>query len=194
MPEALADRCYIDRMPSSRNRSSRDASPPYQSSQDGEVSQLDVDALGLMLTERRETAGQSIRQAAAAAGVSFMTFSRVESGSHPDLATFFRLCGWLNVRPETFFVYGTRRETSTIEEVTRHLTADPRLKREAAASIASMVKDMYAALAREPVDTPVVACHLRAASVLRPGVPDRLGGLLSDMQSRLLELDASGAL
>jgi transcriptional regulator with XRE-family HTH domain len=160
----------------------------------GDVSQLDLDALALMLRERREGAGLSIRQAAAAAEVSFMTLSRVESGSQPDLTTFLRLCSWLHVRPETFFVYGSRRESSTVETVTRHLAADPRLKGDAAARISSMVKDLYAALAIEPAARPAVACHLRAASVLRPGVPDRLGALLSDMQARLLELDTAGAL
>ena len=194
---ACVARCHIavtfELVPSSKTRSVQreiaDVASPT-----GEVSQLDLDALALMLRERREDAGLSIRQAAAAAEVSFMTLSRVESGSQPDLTTFLRLCSWLHVRPETFFVYGTHRDPSTVETVTRHLAADPRLKGDAAARIASMVKDLYSALAVEPPARPAIACHLRAASVLRPGVPDRLGGLLKDMQARLLELDSAGAL
>jgi transcriptional regulator with XRE-family HTH domain len=192
MHVALAHRCYIGAVPSNARSTRRDV-PDVEASA-GEVSQLDLGALALMLRERREDAGLSIRQAAAAAEVSFMTLSRVESGSQPDLTTFLRLCSWLHVRPDTFFVYGSRREPSTVETVTRHLAADPRLKGDAAARISSMVKDLYAALASEPAARPAVACHLRAASVLRPGVPDRLGGLLKDMQARLQELDAVGAL
>jgi transcriptional regulator with XRE-family HTH domain len=185
----MSHRCYGVVVPSNDRSSERDVSPTAD-----EVSQLDLDALALMLRERREGAGLSIRQAAAAAEVSFMTLSRVESGSQPDLTTFLRLCSWLHVPPETFFVYGSRRAPSTVEAVTRHLAADPRLKGDAAARISSMVRDLYSALASEPAPRPVVACHLRAASVLRPGVPDRLGSLLGDMQAQLLELDSAGAL
>jgi len=190
---ALQRRCYVDEVTSSKNRSDR-VGVDVKESQPTDVSQLNVDALALMMRERRETSGLSIRQTAAAAEVSFMTLSRVESGSQPDLTTFLRLCAWLHVRPETFFVYGSRRETSTVEAVTKHLAADPRLKGDAAARIAAMVKDLYDALASEPAARPAVACHLRAASVLRPGVPDRLGGLLKDMQARLLEKDLAGEL
>jgi transcriptional regulator with XRE-family HTH domain len=158
------------------------------------VRELDLESFALRLKERRGESGLSIRQAAASAEVSFMTLSRVESGAQPDLTTFLRLCAWLRVAPETFFASGARREASTVEVVTQHLAADPRLKGEAAAKIASMVRDLYSALASEPIARPTVACHLRAASLLRPGVSERLGSLLTDMQERLVELDASGVL
>jgi transcriptional regulator with XRE-family HTH domain len=146
------------------------------------VRELDLESFALRLKERRGESGLSIRQAAASAEVSFMTLSRVESGAQPDLTTFLRLCAWLRVAPETFFASGARREASTVEVVT------------AAAKIASMVRDLYSALASEPIARPTVACHLRAASLLRPGVSERLGSLLTDMQERLVELDASGVL
>src|SRR6266542_6854865 len=69
---------------------------------------------------------QSIRQAAAEAGVSFSTLSRVEAGAQPDLATFLRLCVWLEVPPERFFRSGLQRPASTVDEVTSDLYADPR--------------------------------------------------------------------
>ncbi len=140
------------------------------------------------------SSGLSIRRAAEAAEVSFMTLSRVEAGAQPDLATFLRLCAWLHVPPETFFVSGTSRETETPEVVAKHLLADPRLESYAATRIAAVVRDMYHALAREPRHPPAVACHLRAAAVLRPGVAGRLGQLLQDMQARLSELDAEEVL
>ena len=123
-----------------------------------------------------------------------MTLSRVEAGAQPDLSTFLRLCAWLHVPPETFFASTAHRETETPEVILQHLLSDPRLGHEAAARIASVVEDMYAAFAREPTHPPAVSCHLRAASVLRPGVAGRLGQLLQDMQARLSELDDEGAL
>jgi hypothetical protein len=50
--------------------------------------QLDVAALASALRERRLLHRQSIRQAAAEAGVSFSTWSRVEDGAQPDLSSF----------------------------------------------------------------------------------------------------------
>ncbi len=155
---------------------------------------LDTAALSQRLRDRRTASRLSLRQAAADAGVSFMTLSRVESGSQPDLATFMKLCGWLRVPPEEFFIRGAQRETDTLEAVTRHLVTDPALDREAAQRIAGVVRDMYSALARKQSPPPAVACHLRAATALRPGVPDRLGALLGDMHSRLQDLVASGEL
>ena len=80
-----------------------------------EVPHLDVEALGEMLRERRTASGLSMRRAADAARVSFMTLSRVERGAQPDLATFLRLCAWLRLPPETFFVSGAPRATETPE-------------------------------------------------------------------------------
>ena len=161
---------------------------------DSEVGQLDTAALAEHLRARRAEGQLSIRRAADDAGVSFMTFSRVEAGSQPDLATFLRLCAWLRLPPETFFVRGVTRDVDTVEEVARHLVTDPALDQDAAQKIAGVVRDMYSALARRTTPRPVVTCHLRAQTVLRPGVPDRLGQLLGDMQSRLETLVASGEL
>lgn len=155
---------------------------------------LDSIALAQRLRDRRTASHLSVRQAAADAGVSFMTLSRVESGSQPDLATFIKLCAWLRAAPEEFFIRGARRDTDTLEAVTQHLVTDPALDRDAAQRIASVVRDMYSALARKQSPPPTVACHLRAASVLRPGVPERLGALLGDMHSRLQALASSGEL
>ena len=123
-----------------------------------------------------------------------MTWSRVEGGAQPDLRTFLQLCAWLRVQPETFFISAAPRETETPEVVLKHLLTDPRLEHDAASQIAAVVRDMYNALASEPSHPPAVACHLRAASVLRPGVADRLGALLQDMHTKLNELDADGAI
>lgn len=166
--------------------------PSDTASDQPDVPHLNVDALAEALKERRTSSGLSIRRAALEADVSFMTLARVEDAGQPDLATFLRLCAWLRVQPETFFFTGARRETPTPDVVAKHLLADPLLESEAASRIASVVRDMYSALASPPPAT--VACHLRAAATLRPGVPERLGELLGVMQDRLMELEAEGAL
>jgi transcriptional regulator with XRE-family HTH domain len=148
-----------------------------------EPEQLDVSHLGAMLRDRRGKL--SLRQAAQEAGVSFSTFSRVEAGSHPDLTSFMLLCGWLGVAPAHFFTPAAQREIEPIEEAIAHLISDPRLEPEAAQKIADVLRGMYSALARDREAAPVLACHLRAASVMRPGVPERLNSLLAQMHSRL---------
>src|SRR5262249_8303067 len=143
--------------------------------------------LSRLIREKRVRDGLSIRQAAADARISFSTLSRVEAGAQPDLATFTSLCAWLGVSPAQFFGPATRRSQTRLDEAIEHLITDPALSPEAAEQIASVVRTIYQALADEaskPSATPL-AVHLRAASVMRPGVPDRLASLLRDMREAL---------
>lgn len=155
---------------------------------------IDIKALGSMLASRRKDASLSVRQAADDAGVSFSTVTRVEGGSQPDLATFMKLCAWLRVRPEQFFLTGGRRDESTIDSVVHHLYADPDLDPAAAESIASVVRDLYAALAKPQPDRPLVACHLRAAPVMRAGVPEMLSDILTDLRDAVEQRVRDGVL
>ena len=172
--------------------SQRDSEPHHPTSKTAGSAHLRLQALAEALRERRASSGLSIRGAAREAGVSFMTLSRVESGTQPDLVTFLRLCAWLHERPETFLGSATPREAETPEVVAKHLFTDPRLERDAASQIAAVVRDMYAALASPPPDRETLACHLRAAGTLRPGVSERLAGLLGDMQAQLRQLESEG--
>ena len=156
---------------------------------------LDTAALGSLLRERREQNNLSLRQAAADAGVSFSTFSRVEDGSQPDLATFTRLCAWLGISPTAFFEQVAQRHQTGIELAITHLAADPRLSPRAAKQITATLRQMYEALAVEIAQPErTLALHLRATSTMRPGVPERLGSLLHDMQDQLAALVARGEL
>jgi transcriptional regulator with XRE-family HTH domain len=157
----------------------------------GPPATIAVEELGQLIKTHR--GNQSIRQAAEDAGISFSTLSRVEAGAQPDLATFLRLCAWLGVPPERFFRGGAHRPTSTVDQVTSHLFADPRLAPEAAERIAAVVRDLYAALARAPEGPPPLAMHLRAAPVMRPGVPDRLAELLHDLRDALEQQVGEGS-
>jgi len=156
------------------------------------VERLNLAQLGALLRERRGTL--SLRQAAAEAGVSFSTFTRVEAGAQPDLTSFTLLCAWLGVSPGEFFTPVAERQVAPIDEAIAHLAADPRLAPDAATRIADVLRNMYDVLAKAPAQQQVVACHLRAASMLRPGVPQRLNSLLGEMHDQLAARVAAGEL
>ncbi len=153
---------------------------------------LDLAQLGTMLRERRGKL--SLRQAAAEAGVSFSTFTRIEAGAQPDLTSFTLLCAWLGVSPAEFFTSVAERQVAPIDEAIAHLASDPRLEPGAAIKIADVLRSMYDVLAKAPTQRQVVACHLRAASILRPGVPHRLNSVLGEMHEKLAALVAAGEL
>ncbi|HJU08324.1 MAG TPA: helix-turn-helix transcriptional regulator [Rhodanobacteraceae bacterium] len=62
--------------------------------------ELKINDLGKMVADKRGTRG--VRAAALEAGVSPATLSRVENGHMPDLATFARLCKWVERDPREF--------------------------------------------------------------------------------------------
>lgn len=147
---------------------------------------IDLAGFAAAIRERRTSQELSQRQAAAEAGVSFSTWSRVEAGSQPDLASFGLLCAWLRVPAATFFTPIATRETAGVEQAISHLQADPHLPPGAARAISAVLREMYRTLAVQVTPrTDVVACHLRAASTLRPGVPERLAGILRDIYDGL---------
>jgi transcriptional regulator with XRE-family HTH domain len=158
----------------------------------GSVQNLDLAQLGAMLKQHR--GALSLRQAAGEAGVSFSTFTRVEAGAQPDLTSFMLLCAWMGLSPSQFFSTVARREVEPIDEAIAHLSADPRLEPDAASRIADVLRGMYDALAKAPAERSIVACHLRAAGVLRPGVPQRLNTLLCEMHDKLDSMVAAGEL
>jgi transcriptional regulator with XRE-family HTH domain len=61
---------------------------------------LRLSELGTLVREKRGENG--VRSAAAEADVSSATFSRIENGQIPDLATFAKICRWLGTDPKQF--------------------------------------------------------------------------------------------
>lgn len=61
---------------------------------------LRLSELGTLVREKRGNMG--IRAAAAEADISSATFSRIENGQIPDLATFAKICRWLGKDPKQF--------------------------------------------------------------------------------------------
>jgi transcriptional regulator with XRE-family HTH domain len=160
----------------------------------GQAEILAIGELGRLVRERRTDNHLSVRQAAQEAGVSFATLARVEDGGHPDFVTFMKLCAWLGRPPSSFFQPVAERPTDHLEKALAHLSADPRLPAEAADRITSLVRDLYAALAHPPEPAPAMDMHLRATTVMRTGVPERLVGLLTDMRQALTDRIANGDL
>jgi transcriptional regulator with XRE-family HTH domain len=161
---------------------------------EGQAEILAIGELGHLVRERREINRLSVRQAARDADVSFATLARVEDGNQPDFVTFMKLCAWLGRPPSSFFRSVAERPTDHLDNALGHLTADPRLSPDAADRIASVVRDLYAALAQPAEQVSVMDMHLRAAPVMRPGVPERLVGILTDMRQALANRIAEGDL
>lgn len=168
---------------------------PRLSAVRGRTETMNLDAFAAAVLERRQASTLSQRQAATEAGVSFSTFSRVEAGNQPDLASFSLLCAWLHVPVGTFFTSIAERETSPLDAAITHLKMDPRLPEDAAQQISAALRDLYDALATHVAPRQdIVACHLRAATAMRPGVPERLAQALKDLQYELRRQVEAGEL
>jgi transcriptional regulator with XRE-family HTH domain len=145
--------------------------------------------LGRLLRDRRTQDRISLRQAAEELGVSFNSLARIEKGHIPDVATFQRVAEWIGIAPSQFFGPGSQRSSSTPDAVAAHLKADPALSEDAAEQIASIVSQLYSALAQ---DTSTTAVHLRSARALRADAAVRLADLVVRMQHTLEREDAAG--
>lgn len=97
---------------------------------------LPIQDLGRLIAKKRGARG--IRSAAAEAGVSSATLSRVENGNVPDLATFAKICRWLGVDPATFLgveTGGVSAKPAAVVHFRKKKTFSP----ETAASLAELI-------------------------------------------------------
>ncbi len=115
--------------------------------------QIELLRLGKTLRERRGERG--IRQVAGEIGISPATLSRVERGKLPDLATFSRICEWLQVDPaevlEIKKLSAKAQATSETVEGTilaAHFRAESSLPPEAAHDLAQMILAAHRAVAK----------------------------------------------
>ena len=138
--------------------------------------------LGRLLAERRARDRVSLRDAAEKMGLSFNTLARVEKGRVPDVQTFQRIAEWIGLSPADFFQAEAHRVESTPDAIASHLSADPALTDEAADKIASIVTELYGALARR---TGTTAVHLRSARALPADAAVRLADLVEQMNRSL---------
>lgn len=75
-------------------------------------------------------------------GVSASTLSRIELGNLPDIDTFFKLCEWLEVKPD-FFTNGAEEEKDTKTKIIAHLRADATLPEATSKALIEMIKLAY---------------------------------------------------
>ena len=148
---------------------------------------LDLSDLGRLVATERQRRGMSLRETAAAVGIPFNTLARVEKGHVPDLPKFKRLIEWCGADINKFFELQQKSATTT-DIIAEHLQSDPNLSSGAADQIASIVNDLYRALAQPQVS----AVHLRAATTFRPDAASLLGVLLNDMHTALLKESIDG--
>lgn len=111
---------------------------------------FDNQKLAAMVRAKRDK--QGLRATAAEiSGVSPATLSRIEQGNVPDLATFLRLCEWLDVTTEEFVIGFDAKDIESKpvwEKAAYHLRADRTLDPETASALIRMIKLAYEAAAR----------------------------------------------
>jgi transcriptional regulator with XRE-family HTH domain len=146
---------------------------------------LRIQELGLLIREKRQKEGLSLRDAAHLAEVSFNTLSRVERGHIPDVGNLKSIVAWLGLSPERFFGPLRKSWEPTPDVIAHHLRADLSLSPEAAEKIASIVGDLYSALARKELTV-----HLRAAATFEPEAASLFAELLGQIQSALVSEDS----
>jgi len=96
----------------------------------------------------------------------------------------------------TFFTSIAERETSPLDAAITHLKMDPRLPQDAAQQISAAPTRplQLSGDARRSTSGHLVACHLRAATAMRPGVPERLAQALKDLHHELRRQVEAGEL
>jgi len=85
-----------------------------------------LESLGRLVRDKR--AEQSLRECASIIGISAPTLMRIESGRVPDVATFGKVCTWLEIDPAEFIgksaAVQPRQQVDRETEVSIHLKAD----------------------------------------------------------------------
>ncbi len=108
-------------------------------------STLNTDLLANMLKNKR--ADKGLRAVATEiGGVSAATLSRIEQGKIPDVATFIKICKWLDEATDTFIVASNSKKAkpvSTQQQVVAHLRADRELSKDTVNMLIKMIDMAY---------------------------------------------------
>lgn len=103
----------------------------------GNFMPLPIEELGKLIIRKRGTRG--IRAAAAEAGVSPATLSRVENGNLPDLATFAKICRWLEVDPARFLGVESSPSVTQTERAVAHFRKKSTVSKDTATSLGALI-------------------------------------------------------
>lgn len=74
-----------------------------------------VDKHRLGAAIKAKMAGRSLRDVAPDIGITITTLSRISNAHNPDIDTFWRLCVWLEARPEEFIIGIDLPDTTFVE-------------------------------------------------------------------------------
>lgn len=97
---------------------------------------LPIEELGRLIARKRQ--GRGIRAAAADANISPATLSRVENGHMPDLATFAKICAWLEVDPSEFLGLSSGQREQGPKAVV-HFRKERTVSKETAQSLGELI-------------------------------------------------------
>ena len=105
---------------------------------------LTLATLGVRVKEKR--GARKLRETAREIGISPATLMRIENGRVPDLATFGKVCKWLEVDPRPLLGLHSKlevHEEPAIYQVSAHLRLDQNPKPQTVSALAKMI--LYAA-------------------------------------------------
>jgi transcriptional regulator with XRE-family HTH domain len=94
-----------------------------------------IEELGRLIARKRGSRG--VRAAAEDVGISSATLSRVENGHMPDLATFAKICKWLERDPREFLGFDQREETPAM--AVAHFRKKKTVSRETAVALGELI-------------------------------------------------------
>ncbi len=124
----------------------------------------------------------SLRDLADLIGVSVNTLSRVERGQMPDLKNYQRIVEWLDVPADTFLETDEQGASpDTLDLVLRHFRSDAALTPQAVEQLTSTVMEMYRRLTAQPR----LAVHMRSGRTFTPEAGSLLAQILGDIQATL---------
>jgi DNA-binding Xre family transcriptional regulator len=102
------------------------------------MARITLEQLGPMLKKQRGSVG--VRAAAKEIGISAATLSRVESGKQPDLATFAKICDWLEIDPgEVLGCSAARGSTDRAAACSAQFRAERTMSPETARHLTEMI-------------------------------------------------------
>ncbi len=85
------------------------------------------------------------KKVAEQAGVPASTLTRMSQGRRPDIDSLASLCKWSGLKAESFFSGGTLNQNNPepLAEIMVHLRADPKLSKEGAQALETLIKTAY---------------------------------------------------
>ena len=112
--------------------------------------EINAELVGELLRGKRRRECLSLRDAALEIGISAPTLQRIEVGQIPTASTLLKLADWLGVGLDDLQSTPKKAQRrDTIEQIEVLLRADPHLDSEAAATIASVARQVYDGFKRQ---------------------------------------------